>query len=203
MSFSPVSVKQGGCGLWHLLFAQGLPVELEAIGVVHDAVQDGIGEGGLADDLVPGADRELAGDQGRSVGVAVLEDLQQVATLIWAEAVRSPVVEDQEVGSSEGAEEAGKAAVAAAKLEFGEQPWQTLVEDGAVLSAGHLAEGAGEPAFADTARSDDNQVALLGDPYAGGELRKQGPVEASGGAVVDILDGGLAVAQLGVPESIL
>ena len=44
-----------------LMLAQGLAVEFEAIGVVHDAIEDGIGEGGLIDDLVPGADRELAG----------------------------------------------------------------------------------------------------------------------------------------------
>ncbi len=88
------------------MLAPGLAVESETVGVVHDAVEDGIGEGGLIDDLTPRADRELTGDQGRGVGVAVLEDLQQVAALIRAEPVRTPVVEDQGVGPGEGAEEA-------------------------------------------------------------------------------------------------
>ena len=42
--------------------AHGLPLEFEAVGVVNDAVQDGICEGGFADDIVPGFDGQLACD---------------------------------------------------------------------------------------------------------------------------------------------
>jgi len=38
---------------------------------------------------------------------------------------------------------------------------------------------------------------VLGDPTAGGDLLEQGFIEPAGHAVVDILDGGLAVAQPG------
>ena len=47
MSFTLVSVKQGWRRLMSLMLAQGLGVE--EIGVVHDAVEDGVGECGLAD----------------------------------------------------------------------------------------------------------------------------------------------------------
>src|SRR2546429_9392248 len=43
----------------------------------------------------------------------------------------------------------------------------------------------------------DEQIAVLGDPTAGGDLLEQGFIEPAGHAVVDILDGGLAVAQPG------
>ena len=40
-----------------------MTVEFEAVSVVDQAVEDGICESGLVDDVVPGRDRELAGDQ--------------------------------------------------------------------------------------------------------------------------------------------
>ena len=53
MSFSLVLVKRRvGCFLG-LELAHGLALEFEVVGVVDDSVEDGIGEGGIADDLVP------------------------------------------------------------------------------------------------------------------------------------------------------
>jgi hypothetical protein len=46
-------------------------------GVVHDAIENGIGESWLADDVVPAADRQLAGEQGRGTAVAILDDLER------------------------------------------------------------------------------------------------------------------------------
>ena len=43
--------------------AQGFATELDAVGVVNDAVEDGVGEGGIADDVVPLRDGDLTGDQ--------------------------------------------------------------------------------------------------------------------------------------------
>ena len=166
-----------------------------------DAIEYSVGECGLADDLVPRADRQLAGDEGRGIAVSVLDDLQEIAALVGAEPFRPLIIEDQQVGPDESAEEAGEAAVAAPELQFGEEPGHALVEDGMVPPAGHLSERAGEPAFADAAGTDDDQVAL--DPLAGGELLEERAVEASGSAVVDVLDGGLAVAELGVLEPVL
>ena len=46
-----------------VLLAQTVAAELQAMRVVNDAVEDGVGEGGLADQVVPAVDRDLAGDQ--------------------------------------------------------------------------------------------------------------------------------------------
>ncbi len=51
------------------------------MGVVDEPVEDGVGEDGVADDVVPGVDGKLAGDDGGAAAVAVLEDLEQVAAL--------------------------------------------------------------------------------------------------------------------------
>lgn len=42
--------------------AHRVAIEFEAIGVVDQAVEDGIGKGRFVDDVVPGGDRQLAGD---------------------------------------------------------------------------------------------------------------------------------------------
>jgi hypothetical protein len=53
-----------------LALAQGVALDLDAPGVVHDAIEDGVGEGGLADGVVQAADQQLAGNQGRGAAVA-------------------------------------------------------------------------------------------------------------------------------------
>jgi hypothetical protein len=52
------------------------------VGVVEDAVADRVGQGGVGEVVVPLARWQLAGDDGRAVTVAVLEDLQQVPALL-------------------------------------------------------------------------------------------------------------------------
>ncbi len=49
-------------------------------------------------------------------------------------------------------------------------------------------EGAGEPAHADAARAGDDEIPLVPDPVATGELEEERAVETAGGAIIDILD---------------
>jgi len=48
------------------------------MGIVDEAIEDGVGIGRIADDLVPYRYRQLAGDDCRTPAVALLEDFQQV-----------------------------------------------------------------------------------------------------------------------------
>ena len=59
-----------------------------------EAVEDGIGEGGVAEPIVPFLDRELIGDQGGTGGVSVLEEFEQVAAMVGVELREAEVVED-------------------------------------------------------------------------------------------------------------
>ena len=47
-----------------------------------EPVEDGVGDGRVGDHLVPVIDRQLAGHDGRAAIVPVVDNLQQVATLI-------------------------------------------------------------------------------------------------------------------------
>ena len=57
---------------------------------VDQAVEHGVGNGRIADVLVPMRDRQLAGDHGGGAAVAVVDDLQQVTPLVGGEWCNAP-----------------------------------------------------------------------------------------------------------------
>lgn len=63
------------------IVAHALSRHGEAVGVVNETIQHGVGEGGIADDLVPAVHGDLAGDEGRSVAVAVRNPPPRAALL--------------------------------------------------------------------------------------------------------------------------
>ena len=65
------------------------------------------GEGRLADEFVPVVDRELAGDQGGGATVAVVDDLQQIASRVGVHWCQAPIVENQQLDPAEGCHELG------------------------------------------------------------------------------------------------
>ena len=111
------------------------------MGVVDDPIEYRVGEGRLADDIVPCIDRQLAGEQDRAVSVAVFDDFHEIASLRCGEPVGAPIVEDQQVGADELPEQAREASIAMGELEFGEEARQTAIEDGPAVATGFLTEG--------------------------------------------------------------
>ena len=81
--------------------------ELDTMGVVHKPVEDGIAEGGVADDVVPVVDGQLAGDQGGATSVSVLEDLKEISAFGLIEGLESEVVDEERSGPLESVEETG------------------------------------------------------------------------------------------------
>src|SRR5208337_2773806 len=62
--------------------AHGLPLHLEAVGVVYKAVHNRVRVGGIADLVMPAIQRDLRGDDGRTAAVAVVDDFHQIAPLL-------------------------------------------------------------------------------------------------------------------------
>src|SRR5215470_10746111 len=58
-----------------------------------------------------------------------------------------------------------------------------------------MRKGARQPRLADPGWADNEHVAMLSDPSAGGKLLEQPFIELALGSVIDVLDAGLAVAQ--------
>src|SRR5258707_11738598 len=183
-----------------VLLSHAFSGELKAVSVVNKAIQDGVAEGGVADNFVPMLDGDLAGDDGRGATVAIIEDLQKVAPFGRIENRQAPVVEDQELNAAEGFEQAAIATVAPSEAEGLEQAGDAMVLDRTVVAAGLVAEGAGNPALAQPGCPRDEQVLVAVDPVAADESGEDGATDAAWRAPIEVFHA-CALAQRGELEA--
>src|SRR5262252_3327062 len=146
-----------GDGFGLVLLAQTVTSELQSVSIVDDAVEDGVGQGRLANQVVPAVDWDLAGDQRGAAAVTVFNDFQHVVTLLGPERLETPIIEDQQLDA------------AARQHEIAKHARDALIEHRAIVAAGLVAEGASQPAFADTGGAFDDQVLGLFNPTAGNQ----------------------------------
>ena len=67
--------------------------------IVDEAVQNGVGVSGVANDLMPGRQRELGCDDRRSTAIPLFEDFEHVVTGAGVERLEAEVVENEEIGA--------------------------------------------------------------------------------------------------------
>jgi hypothetical protein len=125
------------------------------MGVVDEAVQDGVGDGWVGNRLVPMIDRQLACHDGRAAIVPIIDDLQQIAPLLLRQRSEPPVVEDQELDACQGFEHPAMTAIAACQRQGIEQSRHTLIQDGAIVAAGLVTERTRKPTLANPGRAHD------------------------------------------------
>src|SRR5208337_3507075 len=128
--------------------AHAFAFELDPVRVMDDAVEDGVGIGGIADEIVPFLDGRLAGDDGGAAAIALLDEFEEVVAGRGVENLQTKIVEDEHLGADQRPKEPGMAAVAAGEREFAEQFGQTLIEHRAVVPAGLVAKRTSEPRLA-------------------------------------------------------
>ena len=58
------------------------PLRVMRWAFVEEAVEDGVREGGVADDIVPMLDGELASEDGPAASIAVVEDFEQIVARV-------------------------------------------------------------------------------------------------------------------------
>ena len=114
--------------------------EIDPLPVVNDAIENGVSVGGIADQLVPFVDRDLAGDDRRSPTVAFFEDFEEVVAGGGIERRKTPIIEDEQLHTAERPQQACIPAITARKREVGEQLWNALVEDRSIVATGFVAE---------------------------------------------------------------
>jgi hypothetical protein len=172
--------------------------ELQAVRVVDEPVENGVGNRRVGEHFVPVLHVDLAGDDRRTAPLPIVEDLQQIAALVRRDVSEPPVVEDQQRRAGDGLEQPCVPAVAARQRQRVEQPWHTVVENRAIVPARLVAKGTCQPTFAEPGFADDDQILVLIDPVAGGETREQRFIEAARRFHVDVFDhGALAQGDLG------
>jgi hypothetical protein len=99
-----------GSGVWDdvksliagVLLSHAFSGELKAVSIVNEAVQDCVAEGGVADDVMPMFDGDLAGDDCRGTAMAVVKDLQKIAPFGGIENRQAPVIKDEELNAPDG-----------------------------------------------------------------------------------------------------
>ena len=164
--FAVFDVGQGARGFFP---SHAVAFEGDTVGVVDDSVEDGIGDGGFADHVMPLGNGQLRGDEGGFSPVALFEDFQEIEALLIVEGVSSPVVENEQLNTCQLVDEAREATVETGHGEVLEQARHAQIEDG-MIEPGRLAsEGTGQPGFAGTGLTGEDQV-LVG--FQPGTLRQ-------------------------------
>ncbi len=100
-----------------VLFSHAFSGVLKAVCILYEAVQDGVAEGGIADDLMPVFDGDLACDDNRCATMAIIEDLEEVAPFGRIENRQAPIIEDKKLNVPERFEQPAITAVATRESE--------------------------------------------------------------------------------------
>jgi len=171
-------------------FSHGVSFEGDRVGIVDEPVEDGIGQGGFSDALVPEVDRILAGDQGGSGLPAVLEDLEEVVALVLGEGQKTEIVQNQKIDLGPGGQETGGLPDLPGQGDLGEEPGSAQEKAGKAEKAGLMSEGPGEKSLAHPCGADDQEVLVGPDPLPACQFLDEGAVQAPGSPVVDVLETG-------------
>ena len=124
--------------------------------------------------------------------------LEKVLALEVVGRTEAPVVKDQAIDPGQAREQRRVGAVGARERQFLEEPRQPTVERPVALATRLLAEGAGQVGLPDPGGAGDDDVAVLADPLARGELADERPVEVSARRIVKVFEAGLGDPQFGV-----
>jgi len=111
--------------------------------------EDGVGVGGVTDQVMPFGDRQLAGDQGGPSVISIFEDFEQIVTRLGVERFQAPVVEDEQVGGAQGFQPPVEGAGAVGERQLVEELGRSHIEDGVVIPASFVPKCTRQPALAD------------------------------------------------------
>jgi len=117
------------------------------------------------------------------------------------EGFEAEVVENEQIGSAEGFDEAWMAPVTSGERQVLAELRPAMIENGSIVATGLMADGAGQPALADAGRAYQGQIVVSVDPFTLRKLLEQGAVEPPGGAIVDVLDARLLTQPGGAQTS--
>gem|GEM_PF-1514138 len=154
--------------------------------IVDQAVEDRVGEGWIAQRLMPVFHRELAGDKRRPTIVAIFEQLQQVSPVFITERGQPPIIQNKQLGFGERRHQLRIAPVAFGQEQVLEQPGQPEVECRPAVTTRLMAQGPGNPGFADARRAREEDVAMVANPLTGREAGQQGFVQPTGMPLVEV-----------------
>ncbi len=112
-----------------------------------EPVEDGIGQGRVADSLMPVRDRQLTGNDCGVRIIAVFKYFEEIMSSLVIEWLKSPVIDDEELSSGQSGEDSAIAAIGSGDAQFLKEPGETKIRGSLILPAGFLTKGTGQEAF--------------------------------------------------------
>ena len=142
------------------------------MGIVNQAVQDGIGNGGVADMIMPVFHGELTGNEGGCITVTLLDEFEELSSFGVVQRGQPQVIEDKEVRFGEFLHETSITAIGPSERDLVEELGEAEVEGTKAFAAGLLSESTGEEGFSHTRRAGDQKILMAPDPVAGGKIKE-------------------------------
>ena len=78
---------------------QTVALKLDSMSVVNDAIKNRVSDCGIANNIMPLLDRNLACDEKRALVASIVDNLKEIAPLFGIEDFRPPVVDDKQLRS--------------------------------------------------------------------------------------------------------
>ena len=165
-----------------ILFAHGFgESQLDAVRVVNEPIEDGVGDATAAEILVPVADRQLRGDDRGPDAVSLFKGFQEILLFTIAQAGKTKIIEDEDGGFRQTLQEPIIGAVGARLHEEIQQCRQPQILDGEAAATGVLAERLGDKALAGAGEAGNQQRLMGRDPTVLRQLQQLIFAQAAGG----------------------
>jgi hypothetical protein len=158
-------------------------------GMVKEPVENGGGGGHIADELTPILEGAVGGHEGGAVFVAAHDDLQQVLTGVLGQLLQSHIVDDEQVGLEVMAQETVLLVEGLVLEKIADQIEDRGVADKQVALDRFVADGLGQMGFAQSRRTEEEDVGAFLDEVASGQLEELLLGQLGIKAPVEVLEG--------------
>src|SRR3989304_516594 len=162
---------------------------MDLVCAVHKTVKDCVGEGRVADVLVPVLDRELAGEERGSGADAIVQQFEQIGAFARSDGGDRKVIDHHEVHLGDGGQALAEAAIGVTEAQFIEQARGAQVERGQALAASLMGQCAAQKRLATAGCTVDEKILVLTDPVAGTQARQLRPVKTAASAEIEVFKG--------------
>ena len=163
----------GGCGLLSCAVFEAIAFagDLDDLGMMEEAVEDGGSGGDVSEEFAPLFDGAVGGHEGGAHFVTTHDDLEEVFSALGGQLLDAHVVDDEQIATEVGFERfLVTQGMFALGTEFGDGVEDRTVEDVLACFDQGVADGLGEVAFANSGRADEEHIAALSNEFSAGQL---------------------------------
>jgi len=161
------------------------------MGVMDQAVEDGVSDRGIADAFMPMINGKLSSHDGGGAAVPVLDDLQELSALWGGHRGQTEIVDHQDFCLEKFFHELWIGAVCSGDGEFLEQARQPDVVGLEAHPASSVCQSAGEIGFTHPSGTGDDDVLVIGNPFALSQVEDDGLIETAWSFEVDVFCAGI------------